>query len=536
MYDAGNLSESNYIRLYNSKTVSYAASEGWWNFLPPFVDSYTEEEFQTLVFQTLYRVSCDPWPVDGVAVDPNDYNVIPWLASDSPIETGPGLGAITDWDGEPAYVVQVPLREGIKWSDFEYGTNEEYLDAEDIFYTYNTLVLDADVGATSAGDFAPIVKRAEYVGNYTPDHGSYDPYNINLVLFENYVDLELILSNDWGLAIVPYHKFDGATLTLLDPQNKNLDPGAITVPVLGPFKYLDEGSPPSYSHVTLVKNDLHFGYNQSIVNPTGDPEVFEGPDGQLYWGPYDVDQWIFEYIPEAAQRLANIEIHDSDYGEYPTSPVEVFRGFLNDPNYICYVDMYPATNPIWLNFNNPNLSNRYTRLAIAHAVPYPDIYKDVLPSWGVENPVPGGCIINPWQYYENVQLFDTSLPLYTYNLTMAQQYLDMAIYAQSGQDYTKGCVGDANFDGIVDLDDRWYWSEEFGNAPYTRTLEDAPWMDPDWYSTYPWPTDAGPQSVGSVAPGNDIDADFDNNGVTAGADYALWLAAVGNEYPFAGAF
>jgi len=60
MYDNGNLSLANYNRLYNQKTIVFEASEGWWNFLPPYVDSYTEEQFQALVFQTLYRVSVDP--------------------------------------------------------------------------------------------------------------------------------------------------------------------------------------------------------------------------------------------------------------------------------------------------------------------------------------------------------------------------------------------------------------------------------------------------------------------------------------------
>lgn len=516
MYAAGNLSQANFDRLNGSKIISYAASEGWWNFLPPYVDSYTEEEFQTLVFQTLYRVSVDPWPADGVPVNPNDYTVIPWLASSSPVPVDGGW--FTDWDDEQAYRVRVPLREGIKWSDFAYGTNEEYLDAEDIVWTYNDIVLTPEFGATSAGDFAPIVKRAEYIGNYTPAHGSYDPYNLDLILYEPYVDLELILANDWGLAIMPYHSFGGAPPTLLSPWNKNLDAARDNVAVLGPFKYLAEGSPPSYSTVELVRNDLHFGYNESIV-------------GSPAWGPYGVDGWIFEYVFEAAQRLINIQLHDSDYGEYPTSPIEVFEGFIGDPNYICYVDFYPAANPIWLNFNNANISNRYTRLAIAHTIPYADIYKDILPSWGITNPVPGGSLIHPWQYYGGVQLWNTELPLYTYDLVKAQQYLDMAIYAQTGTDETKGPVGDANFDGIVDLDDRWYWGEEFGNAPYTRTLEDAAWLDPDWYSTYPWPIDGG-----SVAPGNDIDADFDNNGNTGGEDYLPWLLNVGKEYPFPGAF
>jgi hypothetical protein len=126
------------------------------------------------------------------------------------------------------------------------------------------------------------------------------------------------------------------------------------------------------------------------------------------------------------------------------------------------------------------------------------------------------------------------MPRYTYDLDIAQQYLDMYLYSKTGSDYTKGCVGDANFDGIVDLDDLYYWIEEYGNAPYTRQID---WLDPDWYTTYPWPKDNTLDGVyGTVAPGNDVDPDFDNSGTVGAEDFGLWLANVGKEYPYPGAW
>ncbi len=209
--------------------------------------------------------------------------------------------------------------------------------------------------------------------------------------------------------------------------------------------------------------------------------------------------------------------------------METFEGMMSDPTLLVYKVPHMASNGVWMNFNNPNLSNRYVRLALAHAIPYADIFKDVLPSWGIVDPIAGGSFILPWQYYQGTQLFNTEMPLYTHDIAKAQQYLDMWLYAQTGTNHTKGCVGDANFDGKVDLDDRWYWNAEFGNAPYTRLIE---WLDPDWYSSYPWPIASG----GSVAPGNDIDPDFDNNGIVGPEDYAHWLVNVGKEYPFPGAW
>jgi len=507
LYDDGKLSPTAYTRLHDEKTIIYAASEAWWSYLNLYCDSYTEEEFQSLVFQTLYRMSIDPWPVDGVPVNPADYNVIPWLAASDPID----IGWFTDWDDEQAFRVRVPLREGIKWSD------GHLLDAEDIVFTYNDCTLDTSLGASATGDFLPIVKRAEYIGNFTPGSPSYDGTQLDLILYEPYVDLTLILANDWGLSILPSHYFGGVAPLFTSVPNKNLQGpnGAILLPSLGPYKYLDEGTPVGYSWISFEKNPFFFGYNTSIV-------------GSPIWGPYDIDKWIFEYVPEASARLDKLQLHEVDYAEYPTAPVEVFEGFMDNPEFIAKIDMYPSSNPLWFNFNNPALSNRYMRLALAHAIPYPDIFKDVLPSWGIMNPIPGGSFIHPWQYYGGVQLWNSEMDRYTFDLTKAQQYLDMYLYSTDPVNYALGPVGDADFDGSVDLDDLLYWLDEFGNAPYTRQID---WLDPDWYTSYPWP-----KSGGTVAPGNDIDPDFNNNNLVGAEDYGLWLANFGKEYPYDGAW
>ncbi|RLI43634.1 hypothetical protein DRO69_09080 [Candidatus Bathyarchaeota archaeon] len=307
---------------------------------------------------------------------------------------------------------------------------------------------------------------------------------------------------------MPYHYFNGVPPNSQDPENTNFDK-AKNVPALGPFKYYDEGTPPGYSWIKLERNPLYFGYD-------------------LGWGPYDIDYWIFEYVPDSSTSLSKLKLHELDYAGYPTAPVEVFEELIGLPDFKVQLDFYPATNSLWMNFNNPNLSNRYVRLALAYAIPYADIYKDILPSWGIVDPVPGGSFIHPWQYYQDKQLFNSEMPRYTYDLTRAQQYLDMWIYAQTGSDPTKGPIGDADFDGIVDLDDLWYWLEEYGNAPYTREID---WLDPSWYTSYPWPKDGG-----SVAPGNDIDPDFDNDGIVDIDDFGLWLANYGKQYPFPGAW
>ena len=505
MHEADELSDAAYNRLYNQKVVQYAASEAWWNFLPPYVDSYTEEEFQALLFHTLYRMSVDPWPTeDNPAAPPTDYEVIPWLAASDPINLG---WEPDSTDGKQVYRVRIPLRTGVQWSD------GHKFNATDVEWTINDIILDFSLGCTATGDFAPVVKRAEI----------HDEYTVDLILYEPYVDLTLILANDWGQAIVPYHHFDGVPPTITHPANKKMTgpTGAVNVPTLGPMKYKDEGPSPGYSWLELEKNPNYFGYG-------------------LGWGPYDVDGWIFKYTPEASQRLLDLQTHTCDYGEYPTSPVEVFEGFMDDPGFKAYTDFYPSVNPLWLNFNNIVISNRYVRQAIAHTIPYNDIYKDVLPSWGVIEPIPGGSLIHPFQYYQGIQLWNTELPIYTYNIAKAQKYLDMWRYSQDyitrpgnelPANYNKGPVGDANFDGKVDLDDLYEWYDTYGTAPLTKQID---WLDPSWTTGggYPWPAGSGC----SLAPGNDIDADFDNSNDVTLADYDLWYANVGKVYPFAGAF
>ncbi len=109
----------------------------------------------------------------------------------------------------------------------------------------------------------------------------------------------------------------------------------------------------------------------------------------------------------------------------------------------------------------------------------------------------------------------------------------MWLYSQTNYtdpaDIAKGPVGDADFDGIVDLDDLWYWLDEYGNAPLTRQID---WWDPAWSEgVYPWPVADG----ASVAPGNDIDPDFNNDGTVGPEDFPLWFDNWGKEYPFPGA-
>jgi len=488
----------------NAGTIIYGAAEAWWSYLVTFVDSYTEEQYANLVWGILYKSSLDPWPAEGVTPPPEDYTLKPWLASDFP----QGIGWFTDTDGKQVYRTRVPLRQGVVWSD-GYPFN-----ATDVKYSFD-LILDKYVLSTAWGDIAPIIKRAELVpGN---------PYAIDFILFEPYVDLPLILADTWGGGILPYHALKDISPTSLrgSPKNKIFS-HAKTVPQIGPFMYDSESTPAGYSDITFVRNPKFFGYD-------------------LGWGPYGIEKVILKYVPDAETRLAEIQTHAIDFGEYPTAPVEVFEGLMGDPTLIVQACPYVSSNDIWLNFNNPQLSNRYVRLALAHAIPYDALFAEIFPGWGIVNPIPGKSWVLPWSVYhepdalggETVRLFNTELSTYTYDIAKAKQYLAMWNYSRVGKDYTKGPVGDADFDGTVDLDDLWQFLDKFGSScgyplPYPIDWWPLEWSD----GIYPWPVESG----ASVAPGNDIDPDFNNDGTVSAADFTLWFNNWGREYPFPGAW
>jgi len=155
-----------------------------------------------------------------------------------------------------------------------------------------------------------------------------------------------------------------------------------------------------------------------------------------------------------------------------------------------------------MNLNNQILSNRYVRLAIAHAINYP-LISLILTSWGILEAYPGKALITPLHDY-----FNTELEPYEYNIAKAQQYMDMWYYSQVGQtEYEKGPVGDADFDGTVDYDDFWVWWKNWDTSPNE------------------WEFD----------PGRDIDPDFDNDGGVDLDDFCEWAVNWGKDYPFEGA-
>lgn len=463
LHDAEYISDVEYGRI-KAGTLKYGVTEDWWNFNPLFVATYTEETMANIISHTLYSLSLKEWPEPGEAADLTKCYIKPDLAAGPAIFSGDGM------------VATIPLKTGITWSD---GVP---FNASDVKYTLD-LNLIGPAKAVARGDFAPIVNEVNIVNEYT----------IELVLHRPYADLETILSNSWGLAIRPWHYYKDISPSALRGHETNWDwTVAKDVPVIGPYKL--EAATTAY--LRFVKNDNWWGPSYGYTLHDTVNEI-----------------WLVK-VEDAATRFAQLTTHELDFGEYPTSPVGDFEALIGRPDLGVFLAPYVATNPVWFNFNNPYLSNRYVRLAIAYAIPYDTIASEVLGGWGVKDWVKGGTLLHPWFYYTDaanttVSLYNDAAATYDLNPTLAQAYLDMwklsrvAHAPKAGGEWVNGPVGDADFNGIVELDDFLLWIENLGNT----------------------------EAEHAFLPGNDEDADFDNSNFVDLDDYLRWNEHIGTEYP-----
>jgi len=468
------MSLTEYNRL-KAGTLKYAITEDWWSYNPMFCDTYTEETFANLIGDTLYGMSLSVWPPPETEADPTKYITAPVLA-----------------DGMPYYPVddthaRIDLKTGITWSD------GEAFDADDVVWTLNQH-LNPLVKTTARGDFAPIVSAVTKI----------DADTVELTLHRPYVDLPDILSNSWGLNMMPEHAYSG--IADLKAHESNVNPSfAVLKPTLGAYNLT------SWTATTLTyeKNPDYWG-------------------SDLGYGPHGIPKIILVQIKDAATRWLAILAHEVDFGEYPTKDVLSFEALLDRPDLDVYVGSSPSSHGVWFNFNNPYLSNRYVRLAIAHAINYTYIQTDLLESWGVTAVTEGRspCVM-PIQYYDDgttlVNLFNDALTPYTKDMAKAAQYFDcwklsrIAHAPYASNLWTRangGAVGDADFSGVVNLDDFSTWVSQWGQNE----------------AQFSW------DGIYEALPGQDIDSDFNNDDIVNTDDFTLWADNWGANYPFPGAY
>jgi ABC-type transport system substrate-binding protein len=454
-------------------TLIYAVKEDIWGFNPLLVDSITEQWMFDLVYDTLYDLSIDPWPPTAQEPPPSDFYSKPALAAAPPIlmESPNGLNTRA----------RVPLRDDVYWSD---GVK---FNATDVKFTFD-LILDIETCAMAYNLVAPVVESVEVVNETCVD----------FILYAPYADLTALLSDDWGLEIVPWHILkDVAPYDLIGhPTNRQWSE---MLPGTGPFNitgYLHD------DRIIFERNPDYFGYD-------------------LGWGPHNVTKIILEWIPDSASRLNALMLNNVDIGEYVPASVWEYQDLSTWDNLKVWEYDSPSSVDLFFNLDNQNLSNRYVRQAIAHAIPYAAIYDNILPWYGISTAYPGETLITPLHHYyadsdigTPIPLFNYDLHPYEYDIAKATQYMDMWLYSQplyapaGSPEVNLGPIGDADFSGRVNHDDYWVWRKNTGLTP-------AGWL---WI------------------PGNDIDPDFDNDGfVTYPKDFVLWSENYGRQYPFAGA-
>ena len=460
-------------RKMEPNTLIYAVEEDVCSFNPLFVDTITEQWMYDLVYDTLYDLSIDPWPPTAQEPSPSDFYSKPALAAEPPIlmESPNGLNTRA----------RVLLRDDVYWSD---GTQ---FNTTDVKFTFD-LILDSRTKAVAYDHVTSVVESVEVVNKTCVD----------FILYEPYADLATLLSDDWGIAIVPWHSLKDIPV----PQIKNHPSNYNWTQMLsgtGPFVLTDFVPD---EHITFEVNPNYFGY-------------------ELGWGPHNITKIILKWIPDWSSRLIALMINDVDFGEYAPAPVEQFLDLQEEPNLRVWEYDSPESIDLFFNLDNRYLSNRYVRQAIAHAIPYSQIFNGILPSWGIPTAYPGKTLITPLHHYYTdsnigtpVHLFNDDLDPYEYDIAKAAEYLNMWLYSQptyappGSAEVDLGPVGDADFSGRVNFDDFWVWRENVGKTPI------------EW----PW------------IPGMDVDPDFNNDeAVTYPEDFNLWRINYGDHYPFAGA-
>jgi len=449
----------------------YAVEEDVWYFNPLFVETITEQWMFDLVYDTLYDLSIDPWPPTAQEPPPIDFYSKPALAAAPPIlmESPNGLDTRA----------RVLLRDDVYWSD---GVE---FNATDVKFTFD-LVLDNRSGAVAHDLVAPVVESVELV----------DEACVDFILYAPYADLTTLLSDDCGLAIVPWHILKDVAPQHMKNHQTNLR-WLEMLPGTGPFNITEYiGN----DRITFERNPDYFGY-------------------ELGWGPHNVTEIVLEWIPDSASRLLALMLNDVDFAEYVPAPVEEYHDMMTWPNLKVWEYDSPSSTDLFFNLDNQYLSNRYVRQAIAHAIPYTAIYNEILPSYGIPTAYPGKTLVTPLHHYIDlnieipVHLFNDDLDPYEYDIAKATEYMNMWLYSQplyappGSPEVALGPVGDADFSGRVDLDDFFVWWENYGLSPAE------------------WPS----------VPGRDIDPDFNNDNIVNFDDFFKWRLNWGKEYPFAGA-
>jgi len=440
-------------------------------FMWDYAQSYTQAG---ATHNMLYTVSKTPGSLHG-----EGYIIKPVLAVDEPI-----------WleDGKK---VDVYLRNDVYWHNFtdiytdpgnpvEY--NNELFTADDVVFTFDTL-MDPYIYAWGSRDYMDVLNISVFPGGVE----KMNDYHVRFHLLEPYAPFETLLANTWAVLILPEHIMGSVPMHARD-WDRHWTNTVHPPPGTGPFKWV-EGIPSSHWKLE--------------VNPAY-PEALGGQ--------HVIDEITFDVITDPADgwtALTNHEIHFGDCWEATPAQLEAAR---LDPTLDVFDAPIPATFRLMFNLHHPVLSNRYVRQAIAHAINYPHIINDILPTQGLKGTLQATPVWPnmEWAYPTPADEDTYNLEPYEYNIDIANQYMDMYRYSLVGTDYTLGPIGDGDFSGYVEPIDFTIWANRIVKGQLTP-------------GTWPW------------SPGRDIDPDFDNTGFVDLDDFYAFRDESADYYPFYGA-
>jgi len=467
-------------RAIGPDTLLWGADHPIWTFFPLYTMSYTDEHNNVMMMGMLYRPTREnlmTFPTSG------KYLVEPELADGFPT-----WGQLPDG----RWYANITLKQSVTWTD---GVP---FNASDFAFTVNHLNL---IGVC-------LGSRTFYMW----DHADVlEPYKARIVykpgLGPDY-DLAGYMAHGWAWSMLPWHQLKDtdplkwkvstfATDPFPDSSDGIIGGGTrLGLERLGPYVPIEWVSP------NYLKMERRDAYCDALRNST------TGAFTNL------PKYYAVKVISNKAARFVALQKLEVDYCEYAYVHQDIWPSMeIWPPTHKVNPGFFmPEIPTLWLNHRNPILSNRYVRLAIAHAIPYPKIFANILPGWGISKADLGKTWVMPVH-----ESFDTELGNYEYNITRARQYMDMWRYSQAYTDYTKGPVGDHDLSGYVEIVDFPVWARWFG----TYATKDPLYPYPD-----KWP----------YIPGNDRDPDNDNNGYVEMKDFTLWASNFGKSYPYPGAW
>ncbi|MEM0121618.1 MAG: ABC transporter substrate-binding protein [Thermoprotei archaeon] len=236
------------------------------------------------------------------------------------------------------------------------------------------------------------------------------PLTFKANLLNPYRDFPLALAGWWG-AIVDPSFVDSHGGVQANTQNSYFNSNG----GIGSGPYMIKSVTPGFTQVVLVANPHYWAVNQSNV-----PAVVQPPH---------IDTVVINYGLSHNQRVEDFATNRAQISFVSISSFNQFYDAYQYKQYFSFNQIFynagfqPGVVYLAMNTQEPPTNNNYFRLAIVHAINYTQILNDLYTFNGT---LLGQMYLGPVspqfpQYYN-----PGNLPQYTYNLSLAEYYLNLS--------------------------------------------------------------------------------------------------------------